>query len=199
MLVERLAAFVLMVANAARAVGGVQNLEQLPQPRTQVRAIGCGALFNESAKRLRRLKDAGVVCKQAKQQPHQQYFKRVAGVAAGFQRIVQPPHALGGLDVDRVLRLDGLRLVARHKAKQLDVFVQVFECKLNRLAGGQPVYPKARKVADDDDLRQVPFGQARKVRQCLHERGVQIFATRLLLHQQHAGPEQIDKTVRFGL
>jgi hypothetical protein len=39
---------------------------------------------------------------------------------------VQLAHALGGLDVDRVLRRDGLRAVAGDEGEMLDVFVQVF-------------------------------------------------------------------------
>ena len=77
--------------------------------------------------------------------------------------------------------------------------MQVFQRELNGFAGGQPVHPKARKVADDDELRQVALGNSGKVRQRLRQRGIQILATRLLLHQQHAGPEQINKAIGFCL
>ena len=97
------------------------------------------------------------------------------------------------------MRLDGLHLVTRYKTKQFDVFVQVFQGELNGLAGGQVVYAKAGKVADDDDLRQVTLGNAGKVRQRLRQRSVQIFAARLLFDQQHAGPEEVDKTVGSGV
>ena len=113
---------------------------------------------------------------------------------------MQAAHALGGFDVDGVLCLDLLHLVAGDKAKQLDVFVQVFERELNRFAvfalGGQAVHAKARKVADDDELRQVALGQAGKVIQRLLKGTVQGFAARLVLHQQTAGPEQVHKALR---
>ena len=101
------------------------------QLRAEVGAVGRGALFDPGAKRLRRLEDAGVVGEQAEQQAHQQHFQRVAFVAAGLERVVQLAHLLGGLDVDRVLRLDLLRLIAGDEAEMLDVLVQVGEPELD--------------------------------------------------------------------
>ena len=190
LLVERL---------AAPGFGRVQRLKELAQPRAQVRAIGGGALFDKGAKRLRGLKNPGVVGKQAKQQPHQQHFQRMGGVAAGLERVVQPPHALGGADVDGVLRLDLQRFVARQKAENFDVLVQVLQRKFNGFASGQLMHPKARKVADDDELGQIALGNAGKVSQRLIQCGVEIFAARFLFDQQHAGPEQIDKAIGSGL
>ena len=60
------------------------------------------------------------------------------------------------------------------------------------------MYPKTRKVADDDNLWQIALGNAGKVGQRLSQCRIQIFAARLLHHQQHAGPEQIDEAVGFG-
>ena len=78
------------------------------------------------------------------------------------------------------------------------MFLQVFQRELDSFGGFKPVHPKAREVADDNDLRQIPLGQAGEIRECLSQRGVQVFATRLLFDQQHAGPEQIDKAVCSG-
>ena len=49
---------------------GVQRLEQLRQPRTDVAAVGCAAPRDQLVEGQAR-KDAGVVGEQAEQQPHQ--------------------------------------------------------------------------------------------------------------------------------
>ena len=189
----------LLVQHLAALGGvGVEGLEELRQAAAQVRAVHGGALFNLGAKSGCGLEDAGIVRKQAKQQAHQQHFQRVAGVAAGLERVVQLAHALGGFDVDGVLRLDDLRFVAGDEAEELDVFVQVGEVELEVLARCQPMHPESRKIADDDDLRQIALGNAGEVAQSLRHRRVQVFTARLLLHQQHAGPKQIDEAVYFG-
>ena len=116
---------------------------------------------------------------------------------------MQAAHALGGLDVDGVLRLDLLRLVACNEAEQANVLVQVFEGEFDGFAifaalvvSAQAVYPKAGEVADDDDLRQVALGQAGKIVERLLKCAVEVFAARFVFYQQHAGPEQIDKALR---
>jgi hypothetical protein len=102
---------------------------------------------------------------------------------------------LGCLDVDGVLCTDCLGFVASQKAKQSDVFVQVFQRKFHRFASGQAVHAHAGKVAHHDELGQVALGQTREVAQGLVKRSVQVFAQRLLLDQQHAGPEQVNETL----
>jgi hypothetical protein len=106
--------------------------------------------------------DGGVVGKQAEQQAHQQHFERVALVARFFQRVVQASHAFGRLDVDRVLRRDGLRLVAGDKAEPAHVLVQVLQGKADLAAAVQVDHAKARKVAQHQGVRQVALGQAGK-------------------------------------
>ena len=145
LLVQRLAAF---------GVIRVEHLKQLPQARAQIGAVAGRALFDEAAERLRRLEDAGVVGEQAEQQAHQQHLERMAAVAAGLERIVQPTHALRSLDVHRVLWLDLQRLVTGKLAKEPDVFVQVLERELAGLAVGHLVRAKTREVAHDHKLRQ---------------------------------------------
>jgi hypothetical protein len=169
------------VAGAARTIRCVEHLKHLGQACTQVGAIGFGAFFDEGAECLGGLEDAGVVGKQAKQQAYQQHFEGVAFVSAGLQCIVQLAHAVSGFDVDGVLRLYGLYLVPGHEAKELDVFVQVFEGEFERFTGlrgsGQAVHTKALEVAHDDELGQVTLGQAWEVAQGLVKRGIQVFAS----------------------
>ena len=161
---------------AAPRLGRVEHLKELGQARAEVGRVGGGAFFNEGTEGLRGLKDAGVVGEQAEQHAHQQNFERVAFIAAGAQGVVQLAHALCGLDVDRVLRLDFLRLVARDETEKANVLVQVFEREFKRLTRFKPVHAKAAEVADDDDLRKVALGQAGKVVQRLLKGAVQVLA-----------------------
>lgn len=71
------------------------------------------------------LKNAGVVREQAEQQPHQINFQRVARVPARLQLVVEPAHPLCGLDVDRVVLLDLLGLVAGNEAEAPHLLVEV--------------------------------------------------------------------------
>ncbi len=179
---------------------GVEHLEQLREQRAGVAPVGRGALFDEGAKALRG-EDGGVVGKQAEQQAHEQHFERVPGafgraaklpVAAGLERVVQAAHALGGLDVDGVLRADFLRLVAGDEAEPAHVLVQIGQRKADFAARVQVDHAKARKVAHHQRVRQVALGNAGEVAHGLVERGLERFATRLLLHQHLPWPEQID-------
>jgi hypothetical protein len=177
----------------ARGFRGVEHLEQPGQQGTEVGTVLAGALLDPGAQGLRGLEDAGVVCEQAEQQSHQQHFEVVPAVAAFLERIVQPAHALGGLDVDRVLRLDFLRFVAGDEAEVAHVPVQVLEREFVRGPGCQVVQAEGDEVADDDVARQVAFLDAGEIVQRLGKGAVEALAARLLLHQQHAGPEQVDE------
>nr|WP_233199916.1 hypothetical protein [Ottowia massiliensis] len=145
---------------AALAFGRVKHLKQLRQAGAEIAAVFGSALFNKGAESLRGLEDGRVVGKQAKQQTHEQHFQRVARIARAFERVMQLAHAFGRFDIDRVLRLDSLGLVARNKAKQAHVLVQIGQAKFGVAAGlaiRQVVNTKAGKVADDDDLGQIPL------------------------------------------
>ena len=108
-------------------------------------------------------KDGGIFGKQAKQQPHQIHFQRMIGVSYRFERIVQLAHALGSLDIDRVLRLDDLRLVAGHKAKGFHVLVQILEQKLDYIVGSKVIQTESLKIAHQHITRNISLFDARKV------------------------------------
>ena len=55
----------------------------------------------------------------------------MAGVAAGFESVVELTHALRRLDVDRVLRLDDLGAVTGDKGEMLDVLMQIGQPELD--------------------------------------------------------------------
>ena len=190
LLVQRAAAFVF---------GRIEHLKELRQPRPKIGTVFAGALFHKLPHGLRRLEDARVVGEQAEQQAHQQHFQCVAFVAAGLEGVVQLAHALGRADVDRVLRLDFLRLVASNKTELAHMLVQVFQRKFARVARRQVTHAKVAEIAHHDDLRQVALGDAGQVGHGLVQCLVQILAAGFVLHQQHAGPEQVYKSIGAGL
>ena len=181
----------LVKVAVAGGLGRVEHLEQLRQARAGVAAVGRGALFDEGAKALRG-EDGRVVGEQAEQQAHQQHFERVAGVAAFLQRVVQAAHALGGLHVHRVLRLDLLRLVAGDEAEPAHMPVQVLQGEADFAARVEVDDAEILEVAHDKGVRQVALGNAGEVAHGLVEGGFERTAGGLLLDQHLAGPEQVD-------
>ena len=69
---------------------------------------------------------------------------------------MQPPHALGGLDVDRVLFLVGRGLIARDKAEQPDVFIKLCQGEFVLFPFLKVVKPEAGKVGNEDIAGGVP-------------------------------------------
>ncbi len=170
----------------------VEHLKHLRELRAEVCAIGRGALFYPGTERAGGLEDAGVFGEQAEQQAHQQHFERMALVTRRLERIVQPAHALGGLDVDRVLRRDGLRAVTGDEGEMLDALVQVGEFEFGLGVVFEIVETEAREVGDEHIFRQVAFLDAGEIIERLGVGLVQILAARLVFDQQHALPEQVD-------
>ena len=103
----------------------VEHLEQPRQPRPQVRAVLARAGFQQVEEDVARLEDAGVVREQAEDGAHQEPLQVVAGIAGGFQRVVQAAHAFGRAHVDRVLIPEGAPLHAQDEAEGFDVAGQV--------------------------------------------------------------------------
>jgi len=66
----------------------------------------------------------------------------VAGVAAGFQRVVQIAHELGGFEVRRVFGIEPVLGVAGNESEVADVFVKVGQRELD--AGRQA--PEQRRI-----------------------------------------------------
>ncbi len=98
--------------------------------RAEIGAVRRGAFVYPRAECAGGLENACVFGEQAEQQAHQQHFERMTVVARSLERIVQLAHALGRLDVDRVLRCDGLRPVAGDEGEMLDALVQVGEIEI---------------------------------------------------------------------
>ena len=179
----------------ALVVRGVEHLEKQGQLRAEVGTVLCGALVEPDPETAGGLEDAGVLSEQTEQQAHQQDFQRMAFVAAGAEPVVQLAHALGGLDVDRVLWRDDLGTVARDEGKMLDTLVQVGELEFGLATVFQIVEPKALEVGHQDVARQVALGDAVEVVRGLREGAVEVGAAAFVLDQQHAFPEGIDAAV----
>jgi hypothetical protein len=63
---------------------------------------------------------------------------------------VQPAHALGGLDVDRVLFFIGGSLISGDKAKQPNVFIKLFQGKFILLAFFKVIKAKPGEVGNEE-------------------------------------------------
>ncbi len=148
-------------------LGCVQDLKQHRQLRYEVGAVFLGAVLDEITERTARLKERGVLGKEAEEQPNEHHFKDVSLVARGAQTVVELAHALGGLNVDRVLLGYFLRCITGDEAKELDVLVKVFKREVILRFGIKIVEPDAGEVGDDDVAGQIAFGQAFKIIQSL--------------------------------
>ena len=179
----------------AAALRRVEHLEQPRQPRPQVGAVLARAGFQQVEEAVARLEDAGVVREQAEDGAHQELLQVVAGIAGGFQGVVQQAHTFGGAHVDRVLIPEGAPLHAQDEAERFDVAGQVGQGEA-RLAALVTVEQRERlKVAQQLVARPVAFGQRVEIRPGLLAGGGQAAAGALLFDQQHAGPEQVDPAV----
>ena len=107
---------------------------------------------------------------------------------------MQPPHVLGGADVDRVLRLDDLRLIARDETEQAHVFVEVGEREFAGASLFQVVQAETAKVADQHVARQIALLDAGEIIHRLTVGALKILAERFHLDQQDARPEGIHIT-----
>ncbi len=127
--------------------------------RPEIGAVGRGALLDPGAERAGGLEDAGVFGEQAEQQAHQQHFERMALVARRLEGVVQLAHALGGLDVDRVLRRDGLGAVTGDEGEMLDALVQVGEFEFLSAVPSSRSYRRKRAKSETSTY----FGRSRSL------------------------------------
>ena len=172
----------------------VQHMEQRRQMMRQVGAVFVGLLLDVILE-LPALEDAGVFGEQAEQQTHQIVFQRVAFVAYGLHLVVQPAHALGGLDVDRVLFFDLVRLVTGDETERLYVLVQVRQREFELGVFLQVVQAEFREIRDQYVFREVALGNSGEIIQRLYVGLVQVLPARLVLDQQDPFPEQVDEAL----
>ena len=79
--------------------------------QAEVGAVLGGAIQQVEPERFR-FEDAGVFGEEAKEDADQEAFEPMPGVAAGLKRVVEAAHDFDGLNVDGVLLLEFVLLVA---------------------------------------------------------------------------------------
>ena len=144
---------------------------------------------------------------EAEQDPHQESFQIVARVAAGLQGVVQVVHDGDRSEIDRVVVLEAVLLVAGNEGELVDIAVQVGKRKFGRLdpvSGKQRQRPlvfrlqivqgEAGEVGDDDVARHLvlhgPRGADPGYTRRLATRPCRGLAAALVLDQQHALPNR---------
>ena len=103
------------------------------------------------------LENAGVVGKQAEQQPDKINFEVVALVPDGLELVMEFAHALGGLDVNRVLLLVGRGYIPGDKAEKPDVFIKILDGEFVLPPFIKVIEAKAGEVGNDDVAGRVPI------------------------------------------
>src|SRR3990172_7333333 len=99
-------------------------------------------------------------------------------------------HALGCLDIDRVLGRYLLGCITCDETEKLNVLVEVFERELVLRVGIEIVKPDAGEVGDNNIAGKIAFGYAFKVFQRLFVRSIEVLAEGLVLGYKRAAPEE---------
>lgn len=198
----------------AAVFGRVEHVEELTELGAEVGAVGGGVVLDVELKGARR-EDAVVLAEEAEEEADEELFQLVPGMAggvgavfAGFQRVVQVAHELGGFFVGGVFGVELVLPVARHEKEVADVLVQFGQRKLEggREAleqgcvgvwlGFEVVDGDALEVGDDEvagDFFAAPaVHEAADVVHALRVRFAEVFARALVLDEQGAGPEEVN-------
>src|SRR6056297_58631 len=178
----------------ARLLGRVEDVEQIAKKRPRVRAIGRGARFQIVPQDILGLENAGIVGKQAEDDPHQELFELVALVSACLDLVMQQAHQLGGLDVDRVLIAELPPLNPEDEAEALDMVRQVLQQEGRFLAGVEVDQLERLEIADKDVSRLFVIGDVAQVVERLLLGLEQIAPLGFLLDDEGARPEQINES-----
>ena len=113
--------------------------------KPKVRAVWFCAVLDVEPERLA-VENAGIFGKQTKQDADQETLQFVTAVAAGFQRVVQVVHDSHGPQVNRILVLETMPLIAGDQGELVDVPMEL--SKLEFL-GINPVAGKANGILAD--------------------------------------------------
>ena len=198
----------------ALVLGRVEHREELRQMDAQVGTVGLGAVLDEQPEGLA-LEDAGALREETEEDPHQEAFQLVAGVAARLQGVVQIVHDGDRAEIDRVLVREAVLLVAGDEGERVDVAVQVGQRELDRV---DPVSGKQRqrtlffrlqivegkpdKIGDDDVPRHFVLAavadEVLDILEGLRLGLAQILAAALVFDEQHPLPEEIDPSIPPG-
>ena len=140
----------------------------------------------------------------------------IAGVTAPFQGVVEIAEYLSGLDINGVLLLKFVLLVAGDEGEGVDVAMEIGERKfgggdaglveqrqVTRVFGFQIVQGDAGKVGDDDVAGDVASafviaGEVLDVAEGLGARFAEVFAEAFVFDDEDARPEEVDVAVVAG-
>jgi len=192
---------------------GVEDAEELFEADTEIGAVGGRPVANEKLEGFLR-KDAIVLSKEAEEDADEEAFEFVAGVAAGFERVVEVAHQLRGFEVGGVFGIELVLGVAGNEGEVADVLVEVGQRKLNGrrealeqrgvgvLFRFEIVQGDAGEIGDDQPTGNLAVAagvlEAADVGQALRMRLAEIGAGRFVFDEQLAGPEQVNKASVAG-
>ena len=169
----------------------VQHVEQFAQNGARIAAIGLHVVFNQLKENVLGLENPGIVGKQAEQQPHQQLFQIVPGIARCFQRIVQLAHQFRRLDGNAGLGFKA-DLAALDKGEGFDMAVQVGQLEFKLALFFQIDQPPVLEIAGQHIARALGRVDAVDIVQRLLLCRDQAFAKGLHLDDDLPRPEEID-------
>ena len=128
----------------------VEHFKEAREVHARVRAVGGGAVLEVELKGFA-LENAGVLGEEAKEDADEKAFEVVARVAAGFERVVKVAHDFGGFDVDGVLFLEFVLLVAGDEGEVRGCACEIRPAEIRwwprgscRRAAGRAVLPAPR-------------------------------------------------------
>ena len=150
---------VLIEGCGALVLRRVEHLEQLREPRPEIRPVLAGARLDEVEEDIARLEYPGIVGEHAEHHPHEGTFQIVAPVSSIGERIVQTPDQLGRFDVSRVLVAERPALHPEDEAERLDMCRQVREREGDGLSLVKIVKLEGLEVAHKDEARALAFRQ----------------------------------------
>src|SRR5450830_157278 len=173
----------------------VERHEQGVEHRADVGAVLMGVEVNQVVETVFGLKDAGVIGKQAKQQPHQEHLQMVTAVAVLFQGVVQLTQRVHRHPVDGFFDPDALLAVTGDEIEKPQIFVQLGQRKAVNEVFVKVMQLKVPEVAQQDVARLFVGFEAGEIVLGLIEGFDQILAAAFVLDEQGAFPQQVDVAV----
>src|SRR5450830_227870 len=173
----------------------VERHEQGVEHRADVGAVLMGVEVNQVVEAVFGLKDAGVIGKQAKQQPHQEHLQMVTAVAVLFQGVVQLTQRVHRHPVDGFFDPDALLAVTGDEIEKPQIFVQLGQRKAVNEVFVKVMQFKVPEVAQQDVARLFVGFEAGEIVLGLIEGFDQILAAAFVLDEQGAFPQQVDVAV----
>lgn len=171
----------------------------------EIGAIGGGAVEDVEFEAFA-LEKAGILGEQAEKDADEEPFEPVSGITAGFERVVKCSEDFHRPDIDRILFLEAVLLVAGNKGEGMDVAVEFGEWELRDgrtlILRFQIVQGDSFKVGNDDVSGDFPgaafAGQILDVAECLRFGFPEIRSGTLMLNKNNTPPEQVDEAILSG-